>query len=159
MVYNGAQAGTVPAIIRLERGARNGRISMRGLFTAAALGLCLGLAACDYDRDDYNQANAGYNAEGVEYNGTAGGGYNTTTTTTTASSWPEDARIVVEQGVTYRIDPGGARIRLGPNDSRILVEEGVTYRVDPDGTRVRIDPDGAVIRVDADGPAVEVNTQ
>jgi hypothetical protein len=83
----------------------------------------------------------------------------TTTTTTgagTATTWPTGSRIVVEDGVTYRIDPGGARIRLGPNDARIVVEDGVRYRVGPDGTRVRIDESGAAIDVDADGVEADV---
>ena len=37
---------------------------------------------------------------------------------------------------------------MGANDSRILVDNGVRYRVDADGSRVRIDPKGASIDVD-----------
>ena len=131
---------------------------MRNLLIATALASGLALAACDYDQGDYNNAeyNADYNAEGVDYNGTAGGGYNTATN---ASGWPEGARIVEENGVVYRIDPSGARVRLETGDSRILVEDGTRFRVDPDGTRVRIDDEGAVI-IDSDGagPDATINT-
>ena len=117
----------------------------RLVLTGAAVALALGLAACGYD-EEANYADNGYNAAGAnEAYGTEGNasGY-------AAGGWPEGARIVVEEGVTYRIDPGGARIALGPNDARIVVEEGTRFRVDPDGTRVRIDEQGAVIRVDGD---------
>ena len=129
---------------------------MRNLLAATALASGLALAACDYDQGDYNDDNASYNAEGVDYNGTAGGGYNTTPTA--GSAWPEGARIVEEDGVVYRVDPGGARVRLESTDSRILVEDGVRFRVDPDGTRVRIDDEGAVVRVDGDDIDATVNT-
>ncbi|MFL6723380.1 MAG: hypothetical protein ACJ8E7_04485 [Sphingomicrobium sp.] len=127
---------------------------MRRLYMATALASGLALAACGYDKGDYNEA-ANYEAEGADYNGTAGGGYNTTQT---AYSWPEGARIVEEGGVTYRIDPGGARIRLEPSDSRIVVENGTRFRVDPGGGRVRIDDQGAVVRVDPGSVDATVNT-
>jgi hypothetical protein len=111
--------------------------------------LALALAGCDYNKQDYNEANASYNAEGSSYEGSAAD-YNAATSAT-ASSWPEGARIVEEGGVTYRIDPGGARVRLEPSDSRIVVENGVRYRVDPGGTRVRIDDTGAIVSVGPDG--------
>ena len=136
---------------------------MRVPLAAAICGLtALGISACS-DYDSENQAYAeGANdayAEGAQAGGDYAGG-------TAASGWPEGTRIVVEEGVTYRIEPGGARIRLGPGDSRVLVEDGVTFRVDPDGTRVRIDPQGAEIRaepgdvnVNAGDTSVEVNNQ
>ena len=65
---------------------------------------------------------------------------------------------MVENGVTYRIDPGGARITLGPNDSRIVTENGVRFRVDPNGTRIRIDPSGAAISVGTGDTTVNVTT-
>lgn len=131
---------------------------MRTLPLAAAL--VLGVGACsDYDQDNASYAE-GANATYDEANAT-GTGY--AEGTRMASAWPEGARIVVEEGVTYRIDPGGARVRLGPGDSRIVVEDGVSYRVDPDGTRIRIDPSGVAVRidgdVDADDARLEVNTQ
>ena len=120
-------------------------------FSALVAGLAL--TACGYDKDEYNEANVGYEAEGNAYQEAAGGtGYNA------ASSWPEGARIVEEDGVLYRIDTGGARIRLGPGDATIVIEDGVRYRVDPGGTRVRIDEEGAVISVGPDGVDATVNT-
>ena len=89
-----------------------------------------------YAQNDVNYAqDANYSAEGSAYASGEGKG------------WPTGSRIVVDNGTTYRIDPGGVRVALGPSDSRILVENGVRYRVDPGGTRVRIDPSGAVIAV------------
>ena len=121
----------------------------------------LGTAACsDYDSgsdDAYESANAGESAVPGEAPGQA------------SSDWPKGSRIIVEDGVTYRIDAGGTRIRLGETDSRVLIEDGITYRVDPDGSRVRIDPSGAEIRVDSgridvdplpgEARSVEVNNQ
>ena len=83
-----------------------------------------------------------------------------------SGSFPQGSRVVEEDGVTFRIDPDGTRVRLGTGDSRIVVEDDIRYRVDPDGTRVRIGPDGAQIEVDGDveanvdssGPSLEVET-
>ena len=127
---------------------------MRSLLTAATLASGLALAACDYNKSDYNEANAAYDEGNATYEGNAAGGYNATTA---ASGWPEGARIIEEGGVTYRIDPGGARIRLGPSDSVIVVEDGVRYRVDPGGTRVRIDDEGLAVRVDPGDVSATVN--
>lgn len=121
---------------------------MTRLILAATSALAtLSLAACDYDKQDYNEANAAYNAEGAEgyanQGAAAGGSYDGAAAA--AGSWPEGARIVEENGVTYRIDSGGTRVRLEPGSSYIVVEDGVRYRVDPGGARVRIGTDGAVI--------------
>ena len=80
-----------------------------------------------------------------------------------AAGWPADSRIVSENGVTYRVDAGGARVRLGANDSRIVTEGGVRYRVDPDGSRVRISTEGlrigdSVIRGNAPNGRSDVET-
>ena len=122
---------------------------MRKFVIAAALGAAsLGLAACG-DRDGGNAAanefaDTAGNALGTDgadsANAAAGG-------TAAASSFPKGARIVEEDGATYRIDADGTRVRLGDSDSRILVENGVRYRVDPGGTRVRIDDKGLDIDV------------
>ena len=64
----------------------------------------------------------------------------------TASVAPKGSRVVDEDGVTWRIDPDGNRVRL--EGVRIVTEDGVRYRVDPDGTRVRIDPEGIDIDID-----------
>lgn len=121
---------------------------MRNLLIATALASGLALAACGYDEGEYNEANADYNAEG-NYDAAAGGaGYDA------AAGWPEGARIVEEDGVFYRVDNAGTRIRLEPGDATILVEDGTRFRVDPDGTRVRIDESGAAISV---GPDTDVD--
>ena len=130
---------------------------MRKLAWIALSGVAaLGLAGCD-TKDEVNVA-----ANDVDTTTIA------ETETPDAGAWPEGSRIVVEEGVTYRIDPGGTRVALGPNDSRVVVVDGIRYRVDPGGTRVRIDEQGAVISVGPDGidadvelpgdTAVEVNT-
>lgn len=115
--------------------------------TCAATASTLALAGC-YDRDEANYADNGYNA--AADNAAYGTGGNATGYA--AGGWPEGARIVVEEGVTYRIDPGGARVALGPADSRVEVVDGVRFRVDPSGERVRIDDQGATISV---GPAAD----
>ena len=125
--------------------------------------LVLALSACGGNEKNeaaYNNDSGAY-AEG-EGNvsagaGNAGGNYSGGTATA-SRSWPEGARIIVENGVTYRVDPGGVRVALGPNDSRIVVEDGVRYRVDPGGTRVRINDEGLVVDI-GDAPSVTVNTQ
>lgn len=126
---------------------------MKKIALTAALGAaCLGLAACNQTDNANNSADAnGMTTEGTAGmetdNGGAGMTGNTTTTTTTTSTFPKGASIVEENGVTYRVDADGTRVKLGANDSRIVVEKGVRYRVDPDGSRVRIDPKGVSIDV------------
>jgi hypothetical protein len=124
---------------------------MRTTFVITALLAGTALAACNYNKDDYNEANASYEAEG-NYDAAAGGG---NYSASASSNWPEGARIIEENHVYYRIDPSGTRVRLEPNDSTIVVEDGVRYRLDPGGTRVRIDNEGAAIRVGPGG--VEAN--
>lgn len=130
--------------------------------TATATLLLISAGACNKSYDNANEAYA--NAEGNAAYGGADGtsaddGYAKGNATAT-SSWPAGTRIVVDNGVTYRVEPGGVRVALGPSDSRILVENGVRYRVDPSGTRVRIDPSGAEISVSpAPGVTVTTNTQ
>lgn len=131
---------------------------MKPIYLAtASVGLGLSLAACDYNRNEaaYNNDSAAYAENAADYpEGATGANY-----ATSAGAWPQGTRIVVEDGVTYRIGPDGVRVALGPNDSRIVIEEGVRYRVDPDGTRVRIDEQGVVIDVDSGGVSATVNTQ
>jgi hypothetical protein len=134
---------------------------MNRLALASACALAaIGLAGCS-DNEAAIEENEATTADSAT--GEAAGGTETAAVTT----FPQGSRIVEEEGVTFRIDADGTRVRLGPTDSRILVEEKVRYRVDPDGTRVRIDPDGAAIAVDggdveasvdADGPTLEVDT-
>jgi hypothetical protein len=115
--------------------------------TTAAGALTLALAGC-YDKDEANYSDNGYNAAEAAANGAYDAGSNGTAY---ASNWPEGARIVVENGVTYRIDPGGARVQLGAQDSRIEIVDGIRYRVDPGGTRVRIDDQGVAVRIGPGG--------
>ena len=124
----------------------------------SAATLVVGLAACNYNKE-YNEQNAAYGNEAYSnatgYAEGTGGNYSGAQTAT--ATWPPGSRIVVEKGVTYRIEPGGVRVALGPNESRILVENGVRYRVDPSGTRVRIDESGAEITVNPPGTTTVVN--
>ena len=103
----------------------------------------LGLAACGDKGTDSNVAadNEAVAAEGsatTDANAAAG-------TAAAAPAWARDARIVEENGVTYRVNADGTRVALGPSDSKIVVENKVRYRVDPDGTRVKIDDRGVAI--------------
>ena len=113
---------------------------MKRLLLASAL--CLGLAACGDANDDAATANNAAAGEAAEGAAPAANG------TQTASAFPRGARIVEENGVTYRVDADGTRVRLESTDSRIVVENGTRFRVDPDGSRVRIDDDGLEIDVD-----------
>ena len=125
-------------------------------------GSAMALGACGSDKSaTANASNASANmsmAEAMpEPTNTASAG------AATAAAWPATSRIVVEDGVTYRVDASGPRVRLGPNDSRIVTEGNVRYRVDPDGTRVRISPDGlrigdSVIRGNAPNGRSDVET-
>lgn len=129
---------------------------MKKLALTAALGAtCLALAACgdsDTNTADANVADANGSLTGdagttVDANAAAGA---------TASSFPKGSAIVEENGVTYRVDADGTRVRLGENDSRIVVENGVRYRVDPGGARVKIDDKGIDLTPDIDVPDVDV---
>ena len=115
---------------------------------AAASVLALGIAACSTEADTANEVNEADVEVLNETDSSAAGANGAAASGTT---WPTGSRIVVEDGVTYRIEPGGARVALGPSDSRIVVEGDTRFRVDPDGSRVRIDEDGAVIAIDEDG--------
>ena len=126
-------------------------------FLSAASVLALSLAACGTQADDpANEVNTA-DVEVINETDTSTAAAEGDGTATTGSNWPAGTRIVTENGVTYRIEPGGARIALGPADSRIVVEGGNRFRVDPDGTRVRINEEGAVIDVDEDGVGATVN--
>lgn len=126
---------------------------MKKLALTAALGAtCLALAACG----DNNAANNSADANAMMDDGTGtteGAATGTTDTngsaagTATAAAFPKGARIVEENGVTYRIDADGTRVKLGDNDSKIVVENGVRYRVDPGGARVKINDRGLDIDV------------
>lgn len=129
---------------------------MKTFTLTATLGAaCLGVAACEVNTGDTvtdNEAAAAANEVATTVGGTEG-------TTTTTDVFVPGTRIIEEDGVFFRIDPGGARVRLAPEDSRILVVDGVRYRVDPGGNRVRIDETGAEISIPInDDVAVEVNT-
>lgn len=121
-------------------------------FTAAIAAAALGLAGCG-DGDTQNNA-AGGEENGAAAAGEAGEGNGAAGQTAAAGSWAKGARIVEENGVTYRIDPDGTRVQLGENEGRIVVENGVRYRVDQGGSRVRIDERG--LDVDVDLPDVDI---
>jgi hypothetical protein len=129
---------------------------MNKLALAAAVGAaCLGLSACG---DNGAGTAAQNNAAAGEGSGAATVDANAMAAAAAGeSAFPKGARIVEENGVTYRIDPDGTRVRLGESDSRIVVENGVRYRVDPGGSRVRIDDHGLNIDMpDIDVPDVDV---
>jgi predicted small lipoprotein YifL len=135
---------------------------MKKLVLTAALGAsCLALAACGdkgtATADSNNSAAATAGTEGAA--GAEGNTTTSTTTTTTASTtWPKGARIVEENGVTYRVDADGTRVALGANDSKIVVDKGVRYRVDSSGTRVKINDQGLDIDLPDLTPDVDVGT-
>lgn len=115
------------------------RLHIVSVISASALAL----AACGGNKATNNSAAANASA-----NATAPADVNMTSGNMSGagagavSAWPEGSRIVEENGVTYRVDSAGTRVRLQANESRIVVDNGVRYRVDPDGSRVRISPDG-----------------
>ncbi|HET9429154.1 MAG TPA: hypothetical protein VFO69_12420 [Allosphingosinicella sp.] len=116
--------------------------------TTAVAAAALGLAACT--AEDTAETN-NLAAEGNELTDTSADSAGAATSD--GDNW-QGARIVEENGVTYRVTADGTRVALGPNDSRIVVEDNVRYRVDPDGTRVRIGDDG--LQVDIDGPDIDL---
>jgi hypothetical protein len=127
----------------------------------ATMGAALvALAACGgYEKNEqaYDEGNAAYTEGGEGY---GDGQRNAAYSAGAATILPEGTRVVVENGVRYRVDPAGARVRIGDDESVIFVEDGVRFRVDPDGSRVRVDDDGDVdanIRL-GDNVAVDVNT-
>ena len=117
-------------------------------FTTFAAAAVLSLAACGDADVAVNNAAADDNAVTDTSADSAGG---TADAAGTDGAW-KGARIVEENGVTYRVNADGTRVALGANESRILVEDNVRYRVDPDGTRVRIGDDGLQI----DGPDIDL---
>ena len=119
--------------------------------TTALATTALALAACNADTETANTAGVEDNALTDTSADSAGGSTTTTNTTTTTTNW-KGARIVEENGTTYRVNADGTRVALGANDSRIVVENNVRYRVDPDGARVRIGDDG----IQVDGPDVDL---
>lgn len=116
-------------------------------FAAAA---ALSLAACGDGEVEANNTAAEDNAVTDTSADSAGGAAGAAGTN---SAW-KGARIVEENGVTYRVNADGTRVALGANESRIVVEDNIRYRVDPDGTRVRIGDDG--LEVDVDGPDIDL---
>jgi uncharacterized membrane protein len=128
---------------------------MRTTMIVAALLAGTSLAACgDYNKNEYNEANASYGTEGNYDASAAGGNYGAAA----SGNWPEGTRIVEENHVYYRLEPSGTRVRLEPGDSTIVVDNGVRYRVDPGGTRVRINNEGAAISVGPGGVEANVPT-
>lgn len=115
---------------------------MNKLALTAALGAACVLAACGDNRTDTANEAASNGLESTAGNGSAAAGGGDSTAAAGAAAFPKGARIVEEDGATWRIDADGTRVRLGDSDSRIVVENGVRYRVDPGGTRVRIDERG-----------------
>jgi hypothetical protein len=135
----------------------------RFALSAALSASCLALAACgggETNTADANNMSAETEAAGSEMasdnmagsGGTASG--MGTNTSGSASAYPKGARMVEENGVTYRVNADGTRVRLGENEGRIVTENGVRYRTDSGGNRVRIDERG--IDIDLDTPNVKL---
>ena len=118
-----------------------------------ATALCLGAAACGQSGNDQAAKDGNDATAAGEATAPAGAGG----TQTASAAFPSGARIVEENGVTFRVDPDGTRVHLTPADSRIVVDNGVRFRVDPDGNRVRIDERGAAINVDLPDVDVGIN--
>jgi len=120
---------------------------MKKLILAAALGsTALLLSACGDSADDTDVVTAEETGavETVDTGPAA-------TTAAADPNWPSGTRIVVEDDVTYRIDPAGTRVAIEDGSYRVVTENGVRYRVSAEGVRHRIDDDG----LDIDLPAVE----
>lgn len=113
---------------------------MKKLISTAALGaFALALAACGDNTADTTDTAATTDTAVTDATATTTAG---TTTTTGASGWPTGARIVEEDGVTYRVHADNRREAIEDGSWRIVTENGVRYRVGPGGTRVRIDDTG-----------------
>ena len=112
---------------------------MKKLVLTFALGTaCLGLAACG--DSDTNAADAA-NAAGTEApaNGSA--------TQSASAAFPTGARIVEENGVTYRVDADGTRVRIDDDGVAIDVDLpdldiGINEKGNPDVDVGDRDPDG-----------------
>ena len=125
------------------------KLAVTALFGAASLAL----AACSGGETEANNTATDTGEEITDYNAGSGA------TAAGGDDFPAGARIVQENGTTYRVDPDGTRTALGDNDYRIVTENGVRYRVGPSGSRVRIDEQGLSVDapdVDVDLPDVDV---
>ena len=118
---------------------------MKKLIMGAALGASvILLAACDSGADTDDTAVADTEtaiASGAD------------TRTTASADWPKDTRIVQEGDTYYRVDTNGTRTAIPAGTWRIETVDGVRYRIDNAGARVRIDDQG--LDVDLEGPDVE----
>lgn len=119
---------------------------MKKLILASALGTAALLVSACGDRDAETDDTAVVD-ETATAQPTADAAGGTSTTTTASADWPARTRIVEEGGVTYRVNPDGARVVIDDNSWRVVTEGGTRYRVGPDGTRVRIDDEGFDIDV------------
>ena len=113
---------------------------MKKLIMASAIGAAALLVSACGDRDAETEDTAVVDE-------TATPAPTATVTTAASADWPSGTRIVEEAGVTYRVNPDGARIAIEDDSWRIVTEDGVRYRVDPTGARVRIDDTGLDVDV------------
>ena len=93
------------------------------ILTGALSSVVLLLSACG-DRDADTEAE---DTTVVETEDTAA-------TTTAAAEWPEGARIVEENNVTYRVMPDDTRVAIEDGSWRVVTVDGVRYRVYASGT-------------------------
>jgi len=120
---------------------------MKKLLITSALGSAVLLLSACGDNDADTAADDAARAETAPVE--------TADTTAMASTdWPTGTRIVEEDGVTYRVDPAGARTAIEDDSWRIVTEGDTRYRVDPNGTRVEIDAEGMDLEGAASGPDV-----
>ena len=113
------------------------------ILTSALSAFALLVSACGDSADDTDAVD---DAGAVDTADTAA--------TTASADWPAGTRIVEEGGVTYRVDPAGARVAIDDGSWSIVTEDDRRYRVDPGGTRVEIDDDGADLEGAASGPDI-----
>ena len=117
------------------------------LVTSALASAVLMLSACgDNDADTAADDTAAADTVAADAAGD--------TAATASADWPAGTRIVEEGGVTYRVDPAGARVAIEDDSWRIVTEGDTRYRVGPAGTRVEIDDDGLDLEGAASGPDI-----
>jgi hypothetical protein len=139
------------------------RVTLTAVLTAS----CLAISGCgggETNTAEANNMSADADAAGSEMandNMAAGdmagsnGAASTAGASGSSSTYPKGSRLIEENGVTYRVDADGTRVRLAETEGRIITENGVRYRVDGSGgNRVRIDERG--IDIDLDTPNVKL---
>jgi hypothetical protein len=120
---------------------------LKKLTLAVLAGAAVSIAACGGNKGNNTAGNGSTSVNGsaAASEATSGDSGGSGAGASAASAWPKGTRIVEEGGVTYRIAPDGARVRMEAADGRVVVENGVRYHVTADGARVRLDERGVRI--------------